>query len=222
MRDIAIALFALALLPLALRNSFVAVMMWCWAGLIGLNGLSYGFMTSIGVVQIFAMIALGGVVVRKEFVGLRDHMHGFSIILILMIVHGLASASLAYPGLDRNWELFSNMLKTALLCLVLPLFLVSRDRINIFVLLIASAISYHGVLDGLKYLSSLGGHNAAQAVFDLARNNGAPVALRDIGMKADDLDKACTIAMQNQYPNPRPLERGPLRLLLQNAAPTAP
>lgn len=160
-RDIAIALFALALLPLALRNSFVAVMMWCWAGLIGLNGLSYGFMTSIGVVQIFAMIALGGMVVRKEFVGLRDHMHGFSIILILMIVHGLASASLAYPGLDRNWELFSNMLKTALLCLVLPLFLVSRDRINIFVLLIASAISYHGVLDGLKYLSSLGGHNAA-------------------------------------------------------------
>jgi len=58
---------------------------------------------------------------------------------------------------------------------------------------------------------------APQAVYDLARANGAPVALRDIGMKAEDLDRACAIAMQNQYPNPRPLEAGPLRALLQAA-----
>jgi len=59
--------------------------------------------------------------------------------------------------------------------------------------------------------------SAAQAVFDLAQNNGAPVALRDIGMKEADLDKACDIAMQNQYPNPRPLERVAIRQLLQDA-----
>jgi alcohol dehydrogenase class IV len=64
---------------------------------------------------------------------------------------------------------------------------------------------------------ALGGASAAQAVFDLARNNGAPVALRDIGMKAADLDKACDIALQNQYPNPRPLERAAIRQLLENA-----
>jgi alcohol dehydrogenase class IV len=59
--------------------------------------------------------------------------------------------------------------------------------------------------------------NAAQAVFDLAQANGAPVALRDIGMKAEDLDRACEIALQNQYPNPRPLEAGAIRQLLQDA-----
>jgi maleylacetate reductase len=59
--------------------------------------------------------------------------------------------------------------------------------------------------------------SAAQAVFDLANNNAAPVALKDIGMKATDLDRACDIALQNQYPNPRPLERAALRQLLQNA-----
>lgn len=64
---------------------------------------------------------------------------------------------------------------------------------------------------------ALGGHNAAQAVFDLAETNGAPVALRDIGMQAHDLDKACEIALQNQYPNPRPLEAGAIRDLLQAA-----
>ena len=66
-------------------------------------------------------------------------------------------------------------------------------------------------------VAALGGSSAAQAVFDLAKNNGAPVALKDIGMKEADLDKACDIAMQNQYPNPQPLERPALRQLLQNA-----
>jgi maleylacetate reductase len=64
---------------------------------------------------------------------------------------------------------------------------------------------------------ALGGASGPRAVFDLAKQNGAPVALRDIGMKESDLDKACDIAMSNQYPNPRPLERGALRQLLQNA-----
>ncbi|ROZ79885.1 maleylacetate reductase [Ramlibacter sp. WS9] len=64
---------------------------------------------------------------------------------------------------------------------------------------------------------ALGGMTAAQAVYDLAKNSGAPVALQDIGMKEADLDRACDIAMQNQYPNPRPLERGAIRLLLQDA-----
>jgi alcohol dehydrogenase class IV len=64
---------------------------------------------------------------------------------------------------------------------------------------------------------ALEGRSAAQAVYDLARDNGAPVALREIGMKAEDLDRACDIALQNQYPNPRPLERPAIRQLLQDA-----
>lgn len=68
-----------------------------------------------------------------------------------------------------------------------------------------------------RIAKALGGQNAAQAVFDLAKSNGAPVALKDIGMKQADLDRACDIALQNQYPNPRPLERAALRQLLQHA-----
>jgi alcohol dehydrogenase class IV len=68
-----------------------------------------------------------------------------------------------------------------------------------------------------RIAQALGGQSAAQAVFDLARDNGAPVALRDIGMKEEDLDRACQIAMQNQYANPRPLERDTIRQLLQDA-----
>lgn len=65
--------------------------------------------------------------------------------------------------------------------------------------------------------SALGAETAARGIFDLARRNGAPVALRDIGMTVADLDRACELAMLNQYPNPRPLEKAALRDLLQNA-----
>ncbi len=64
---------------------------------------------------------------------------------------------------------------------------------------------------------ALNGTSAPQAIFDLAKMNGAPLALKDIGMKASELDKACAIALENQYPNPRPLERVAIRQLLQDA-----
>jgi alcohol dehydrogenase class IV len=68
-----------------------------------------------------------------------------------------------------------------------------------------------------RIAQALKGASAAQAVFDLAKDNGAPTALGDVGMKESDLDRACDIAMQNQYPNPRPLERAAIRQLLQDA-----
>jgi len=68
-----------------------------------------------------------------------------------------------------------------------------------------------------RVATALGGESGPQAVYDLAKENGAPVALRDIGMKEADLDLACEMAMRNQYPNPRPLERTALRQLLQDA-----
>ena len=64
---------------------------------------------------------------------------------------------------------------------------------------------------------ALGSTSAAAGIFELAQKQGVPVALKDIGMPADGLDKAADMAVQNQYPNPRPLERAAIRELLQHA-----
>ena len=63
---------------------------------------------------------------------------------------------------------------------------------------------------------------AARGVFDLALAQGAPTSLRALGMPASGLDRAADQAVQNQYPNPRPLERVALRALLQRAFDGAP
>lgn len=75
----------------------------------------------------------------------------------------------------------------------------------------------------LKIESALGvqtSTTAAQGIFDLAKNNGAPIALKEIGMKAEDLDLAAQLAVKNTYWNPRPIgpdQQDEIRQLLQNA-----
>jgi len=64
---------------------------------------------------------------------------------------------------------------------------------------------------------ALGVADAARGLHELATALGAPTSLAAIGMPADGLDRAAALAVQNQYPNPRPLERDALRALLQRA-----
>jgi maleylacetate reductase len=59
--------------------------------------------------------------------------------------------------------------------------------------------------------------DAAQGVFDLAREHGAPTSLKEIGVTAENLDVALDLALKNPYWNPRPVERAPLRMLLEAA-----
>jgi alcohol dehydrogenase class IV len=72
---------------------------------------------------------------------------------------------------------------------------------------------------------ALGTPGAAQGLQALARDNGAPTALKDIGMQEADLDRAADLAVSNPYWNPRPFgpaERGAIRALLQRAYEGAP
>jgi maleylacetate reductase len=64
---------------------------------------------------------------------------------------------------------------------------------------------------------ALGGSDAAQGFYDLAARVGAPVALKDIGMPADGLDRAAKLATENPYYNPRPVDYSGVRQLLEDA-----
>jgi maleylacetate reductase len=61
------------------------------------------------------------------------------------------------------------------------------------------------------------GTPAGRAVYDLAASLGAPLSLKALGMKEAELDRATDIALSNPYWNPRSLERGAIRKLLQDA-----
>jgi alcohol dehydrogenase class IV len=64
---------------------------------------------------------------------------------------------------------------------------------------------------------ALGATDAPQGLYDLAKRLGAPLALRDIGMPEDGLDRAADLAVANPYWNPRPIDRAGVRRLLGDA-----
>jgi len=64
---------------------------------------------------------------------------------------------------------------------------------------------------------ALGTDDAPGGLYDLAVSIGAKTALKDIGMTADDLDKAADLATLNPYYNPRPVTKEAVRQLLEDA-----
>lgn len=58
---------------------------------------------------------------------------------------------------------------------------------------------------------------AADALYDLVTASGVPSSLKELGFRESDIGKAVEIALSQQYPNPRPLERAGLTALLTDA-----
>jgi len=59
--------------------------------------------------------------------------------------------------------------------------------------------------------------DALKGLNSLLDKLNAPRALKDLGMEERDIGKAADIAMSNKYPNPRDLEREPIRGLIRRA-----
>jgi maleylacetate reductase len=64
---------------------------------------------------------------------------------------------------------------------------------------------------------ALGAKEAAAGLYDLAASIGAPLALKAIGLREQDLDQAAEIATRSPYYNPRPVSRDGVRVLLEDA-----
>lgn len=64
---------------------------------------------------------------------------------------------------------------------------------------------------------ALGAPSAPQGLYDLAKGLGAPVALKDLGMQEEALDRAAELATQSPYWNPRPVQQAGIRRLLDDA-----
>lgn len=63
----------------------------------------------------------------------------------------------------------------------------------------------------------LGGEAPGVALWAFAKSLGAPLALRDLGLSENDLDRATEIALSKPYWNPREITADGIRVLLQNA-----
>ena len=91
-------------------------------------------------------------------------------------------------------------------------------EVHTVILPYAAAYNQEAVPEAMRVVAeALGSRSAAQGIYDLSVRIGAPVALREIGMPLEGLDRAAEIATQNPYYNPRPVEYTGVRKLLEDA-----
>ncbi|AOF84600.1 O-Antigen ligase family protein [Hydrogenophaga sp. RAC07] len=159
MRDIFFLAFFLWTLPLALSSGLVAFLLWTWADLVVINNYVYGFMSAIKYVQLYALVTFLVVLLQYHKKISAYKLNAMIGLMLILLLHGAVSAVLAYPGLERNWEIFGNLAKIIVMCALMPLVLKNRESINLYVLCVVTAIGFHGLLDGLKMVASAGAHN---------------------------------------------------------------
>ena len=68
-----------------------------------------------------------------------------------------------------------------------------------------------------KIARALGASDAATGLYELAKSLKIPLALKDIGMPEDGVERVVELAMKDPYWNPRPLEASALRALVKSA-----
>ena len=158
MRDLLMFVALLFLIPLSFRSAFNAYLLWGWTGLISINTYLYGFMSSIQYVQLFSIIALFLILIKKDNALGSFKINTTIVLLLIFATQVLFSATFAYPGLARNWERCTDLLKTVLFCLCMPMVLTNRNRIYAFVLMLVIGSAFHGMLNGLKFIASGGAH----------------------------------------------------------------
>jgi alcohol dehydrogenase class IV len=91
---------------------------------------------------------------------------------------------------------------------------------NVHTIVLPQAVAYNreAAPDAMRIVArALGVEDAAQGIYDLAAAIGAPVALKDIGMPEDGLDRAAKLVCEHPYYNPRPVDFAGIRELLDNA-----
>jgi alcohol dehydrogenase class IV len=82
----------------------------------------------------------------------------------------------------------------------------------------AAAYNAAGAPEAMRRVArALRTDGAAAGLHELAKRIDAPLALRELGLKESELDRAAEIASRDSYPNPQPIEREAIRRLLGNA-----
>lgn len=159
MRDLMFLVGFIALLPLAFSNAFVAYLIWGWSAVIAIDSYLFGFMQSLRVNMIFALVALLMIFLKRDTVrGSSLNQSGTFLLLLLFFIQSTISVIFGYEGNPNNLELYEKLVKILLFVFVMPLVVVGRYRIHAMVVMICLGLGFHGLIDGLKFFASGGGH----------------------------------------------------------------
>lgn len=178
MRDLALFLSLFLIIPMMFRNTFAAFMFWGWTNVIVINYYLYGFMQSFRLNFTVAILTLILIYFKKDILITKAQRGPTLTLLIAFVIQSVLSAIFAYSPNPLNYDYLVIFIKAMAFCFLIPLLLTTKSRFFLFILVIATGLSFHGLLDGLKFLVTGGGHIIrGLGISMMSDNNHLAVAL---------------------------------------------
>ena len=146
MRDLLLVSIILAVLPFALRHTWVAVMLWTWVSIMNPHRLAFGFASTMPIAAVAAGAALLSMVITRD--KLRMPWSPPVIVLLLFVLWMCVTTAFAINPLDSSTQL-NKVLKIQLMTGVALLALHERKHIELFIWVNVLSVGYYSFKGGI-------------------------------------------------------------------------
>ncbi len=146
MRDIALTLFIVGLLPIILKLPHIGVLAWSWLGYMNPHRYSWGFAYNMPFAQIVAITMFVGILFSKEKKSFP--INRTTVVWMLFIIWTIISTMFSFDVADSMAEL-DRFLKIQIVVACTLLLMVNKERIIQLVWVIVFSIGFFGVKGGV-------------------------------------------------------------------------
>lgn len=146
MRDLFVAFIVFGSLPFILKRPFLGILMLAGLGYMNPHRLCYGFMFSMPVVMIVAVVTLIAMLASKEA---KQMVWSREIVLLVIFIAwmGLTTSQAFY--VDPALVQYEKVVKIQILTFMTLLMLTSRDRVHLLIWVIVLSLGLYGVKGGI-------------------------------------------------------------------------
>ncbi|MDP3652871.1 MAG: putative O-glycosylation ligase, exosortase A system-associated [Rhodoferax sp.] len=153
MRDILVLSMVLAILPFAIRHTWVAVLLWTWVSIMNPHKLAFGFAQSAPFAAIAACAALVSLLANRD--RFKFPLSPAVVVLALFVVWMCITTIFAInPG--PSWTQLSKILKIQLMTLIAMIALRERKHIEWFIWINVLSIGFYGFKGGIFTITTGG------------------------------------------------------------------
>ena len=142
MRDIVVTLVFLGILPLALRQTWIGVLLWTWLSVMNPHKMTYGFAYNAPFAMVAALVTLFSVLISKD--KLRLPMDGTVILLVIFLFWMcVTTVNALFP--EQSADSLITVLKIQLMTLVALMALRERKHIEAFIWVTVVSVGFYGI-----------------------------------------------------------------------------
>ncbi|MDO6524827.1 putative O-glycosylation ligase, exosortase A system-associated [Motilimonas sp. 1_MG-2023] len=154
MRDIALSLVYLGLIPFCLKRPMWAILVWSWLSYMNPHRLVYGFAYSLPFAQTTAILMLIALLVSKEKFTMPWKDAKVWVLLLFILCMVISTFNAFYPNVA--WLQFEKVMKIQVMVFASLYILTSYKDLKALVWVIVMSIGFYGVKGGIFTISTGG------------------------------------------------------------------